>query len=397
MLFDGIQPAPPDAILGVTEAFRKDPRPFKINLGVGVYMDDAGATPVLQCVRRAEQQLARNSASKSYLPIAGLEEYNRFVQELVLGAHAAHGGTAHTAQTPGGTGALRVGAEFLRARAGARRVWLSAPTWANHRGIFTAAGFEVVEYPYYRAASQDLDAERMLDALRTVPAGDVVLLHACCHNPSGIDPDAAQWWAVAELAAAQRWLPFFDFAYQGFGAGLNEDRVGLEPFLGRGLDLLVASSFSKNFGLYNERVGALTLLAAARGPAEAAFSQIKTVIRTLYSNPPAHGAALVAAIAADGALRQLWEDEVTAMRNRINGVRALWVERLRAAGAPRDFGFVARQRGMFSFSGLTDAQVQRLRDEKAIYMVGGGRVNVAGITAGNLDYLCGALVEVLRS
>lgn len=394
-----VAPAPPDAILGLTEAFKKDPRPEKINLGVGVFMDDAGRTPVLATVKQAEEDLQREETTKSYLPIAGLPAYGERVAELVFGPghEVVRSGRVRMAQSPGGTGALRIGAEFLRKFLPSSKAWLSAPTWPNHKGVFAAAGFGAADYPYYDPSSRGLAFGKMAEMLDGAPENDVVVLHVCCHNPTGVDLSADQWREVAAIAARRRWIPFFDFAYQGFGAGLEADRAGLLPFLETGLPVLVAASFSKNFGLYNERTGALALVASDPGEAAAWLTHVQALVRVLYSNPPAHGAAIVARILADPSERAAWEGEVDAMRGRIVSVRDALVQGLRARGVPVDFSFIRRQRGMFSFSGLTDAQVAFLREKKAIYMVGGGRINVAGITPRNLDYLCDSVAEVLRA
>jgi aspartate/tyrosine/aromatic aminotransferase len=398
MTLQTVTPAPPDVILGLTEAFKKDPRPHKINLGVGVFMDDEGRTPVLPSVKRAEEQLGRAETTKSYLPIAGLPEYGERVSELVFGARhtVLQAGRVRMAQTPGGTGALRVGAEFLHKFLPSSRVWLSAPTWPNHRGVFTAAGFAVTEYPYYDPTARGLAFGRLCGALDGVPENDLVVLHVCCHNPTGVDLANSQWREVAAIAARRRWIPFFDFAYQGFGAGLETDRAGLLPFLETDLPVLVAASFSKNFGLYNERAGALALVAPNAAMASAWLTHVQTTVRVLYSNPPAHGAAIVARILGDAGERAAWEQEVGAMRVRIVSIRDAFVKGLRRRGAPVDFSFIHAQRGMFSFSGLNEPQVAFLREKKGIYMVGGGRINVAGITTRNVDYLCDSIIEALR-
>ncbi|HOW97933.1 MAG TPA: amino acid aminotransferase [Kiritimatiellia bacterium] len=399
MNLNRVPPAPPDAILGLTEAFKKDPRPEKINLGVGVFMDDTGRTPVLPTVKQAEEDLAREETSKSYLPIAGLPAFGERVADLVFGAghEVVRSGRVRMAQSPGGTGALRIGAEFLRKFLPSSKAWLSAPTWPNHKGVFSAAGLPVADYPYYDPASRSLAFGKMAEALDSVPENDVVVLHVCCHNPTGADLSADQWREAAAIAARRRWIPFFDFAYQGFGAGLEADRAGLLPFLQAGLPVLVAASFSKNFGLYNERTGALALVAPDAAEAAAWLSHVQVLVRVLYSNPPAHGAAIAARILGDPLARADWEREVDAMRGRMVSIRDALVNGLRARGAPVDFSFIHAQRGMFSFSGLSDAQVAFLREKKAIYMVGGGRINVAGITTRNLDYLCDSVVEALRA
>ena len=392
-MFSNLQPAPPDAILGLTEAFRLDASPCKVNLGVGVYKDDAGGTPILECVKEAERRLAATETTKTYLPISGSPAYGRHVQALLFGAEVPD--RARTAHTPGGTGGLRVGGDLIRELSPAASVWLSRPTWANHQAVFAASGLAIREYPYYRPERHDIDFDALRETLDGVPAGDIVLLHVCCHNPTGVDLTGAQWSEVARLAAARGWIPFLDFAYQGFGDGLAEDAAGLQPFLAAGLEFFVASSFSKNFGLYCERAGALTLVARSAAEAETAFSHLKVSIRRNYSNPPAHGGNIVATILGDDALRACWLRELAGMRDRIRAMRSALVAGLAARGVAQEFSFIERQRGMFSFSGLSDEQVARLRTERSIYIVRGGRINVAGITTRNLDYLCDAVAEVL--
>jgi aspartate/tyrosine/aromatic aminotransferase len=396
-MFADLTPAPPDAILGLTDAWKKDPNPLKINLGVGIYKDNRGQTPVLEAVKTAEGRLLAAASTKAYMPIGGAPEYAALTQELALGARhpAIVEGRVRTAHTPGGTGGLRVGADFLRKLRPGATVWVSRPTWANHKGIFESAGFAVKEYAYYRAARRDLDFDAMMSDLATVPAGDIVLLHVCCHNPTGVDLDAAQWEQVAALAGEKGWLPFLDFAYQGFGDGLEEDRTGLLAMVGACPELLVASSFSKNFGLYQDRTGALSVFAANRAAADAAFSHIELAIRVNYSNPPAHGGLIVSAILSDEPLKTQWLEELAAMRHRIATVRGEFVEALRARGVKTDFSFITRQKGMFSFSGLSDEQVARLRDQHSIYIVKGGRISVAGISSQNLPCLVDAIADVI--
>lgn len=396
-MFESISAAPADPILGLADLFRADDRPHKINLGIGVYKDETGNTPVLTSVKKAEQYLLENETTKNYLSIDGLADFARCTQELLFGAESAliATGRARTAQTPGGTGALRVAADFLAAQTGVRRVWVSNPSWPNHKNVFNAAGLEVCEYAYYDAEQHQLDFDGMLAALQEAKAGDVVLFHGCCHNPTGIDPTAEQWQQLAQLSLAKGWLPLFDFAYQGFARGLNEDAEGLRIFAAAHQELIVASSYSKNFGLYNERVGAITLVAADGATADTAFSQVKYTIRANYSNPPAHGAAVVATILSNQALRTIWEQELTDMRQRIQRMRQLFVNTLAEKGAARDFSFIIQQNGMFSFSGLTKDQVIRLRDEFGVYAVNSGRVNVAGMTPDNMSALCEAIVAVL--
>ena len=396
-MFATIVAAPPDPILGLTEAFKKDNNPDKVNLGVGVYKDARGQTPILASVKSAEERLLASENTKNYLPIDGQPEFDRATVELLFGAdHAAiAAGRTVTAQAPGGTGALRVAADFIASTLGKRTVWLSDPTWPNHPQVFNAAGLPTAVYPYFDKGSNGVAFDALLTALADAPEGDVVVLHGCCHNPTGVDLGPEQWRALGEVLAARNLLPLVDFAYQGFANGLAEDAAGLHILAERCDSLLVASSYSKNFGLYNERVGALTLVAPNEAQAATALSHIKRVARANYSNPPAHGGAIVAAVLNDPALRARWEAEVAEMRQRINTMRHLFVETLQEKGVKRDFSFIAHQRGMFSFSGLTPAQVKELRDRFAIYIVGSGRISVAGMTDANMDYLCSAIADVL--
>jgi aspartate/tyrosine/aromatic aminotransferase len=397
-MFETINPAPEDSILGLTVAFQKDSNPNKINLGVGVYKDGNGQTPVLATVKEAEERLLRSEATKSYLPIDGLAAYAALSQQIVFGSghDILAAGRAATVQTPGGTGALRVAADFVRRISPQATVWLSDPTWPNHPNVFASAALQVQTYPYFEAETNSVAFDRMMAALETIPTGDVLLLHACCHNPTGADLSPQQWQAVAAVCAERGVLPLLDFAYQGFGDGLDEDATGVRFVAEQCRELLVAGSYSKNFGLYNERVGALTLVAANSEAAEAAHSHLKICVRTNYSNPPAHGGQIVAEILGDPDLRQCWEAELADMRNRINDMRHLFVETLDELGAGRDFSFIAQQRGMFSFSGLTPEQVQALRERHSVYVVGSGRINVAGMTEANVERLCSAIVDVLK-
>ncbi|MBC8208327.1 MAG: aspartate/tyrosine/aromatic aminotransferase [Desulfobulbaceae bacterium] len=393
-----IQPAPPDSILGLTDEFRKDQNPSKVNLGVGVYKDDTGNTPVLRCVKAAEKELVEKQLSKSYLPISGDPAYAQAVQGLVLGgaSEVIAAGRAVTAHAPGGTGALRVGADLIHKFSSQAKVWVSSPTWANHNGIFGAAGFEIERYAYYNPESKGLDFDRMMDDLQRIPVGDVVVLHTCCHNPSGVDLGQDQWREVAALAAQKGWIPYLDFAYQGFGDGVNEDRFAVEQFAAVGIDFFVASSFSKNFGLYNERTGAITVVTPSAEEAAVAMSHLKSVVRTNYSNPPAHGGLVAATILNSQELHAMWLDELAQMRNRIVEMRKALVEGLAKQGVEGDFSFIAKQRGMFSFSGWSDDVVQWLRDNRSIYVVGGGRINLAGLTTSNIDYVCSAVADAMR-
>ncbi|MEN4768195.1 amino acid aminotransferase [Duffyella gerundensis] len=396
-MFEKIAAAPADPILGLADLFRADNRSNKINLGIGVYKDETGQTPVLSSVKKAEKFLLENETTKNYLSIDGLADFARCTQALLFGKNHAliTDQRARTAQTPGGTGALRVAADFLATQTDVKRIWVSNPSWPNHQNVFHSAGLEVCEYAYYDAQNHTLDFDGMLSALDKAQAGDVVLFHGCCHNPTGIDPTKEQWAQLAALSQQKGWLPLFDFAYQGFARGLEEDAEGLRIFADTHQELLVCSSYSKNFGLYNERVGACTLVAANADAAATAFSQVKYTIRANYSNPPAHGAAVVATILGNDALRAEWEQELTAMRQRIHLMRELFVKTLQEKGAQGDFSFIIRQNGMFSFSGLSKDQVVRLRDEFAVYAVNSGRVNVAGMTPDNMSALCAAIVAVL--
>ncbi len=396
-MFEKLDMAPADPILGLSAAFKSDSNPQKINLGVGVYQDDDGKTPILPSVAEAEKRIVSSSTSKSYLAIDGTPEYNHAVQALLLGEdhEISRSERAVTVQSPGGTGALRIAGDFISRHFPSARLWISQPTWANHPKIFQSAGIEVQTYPYFDSYNDGLDFSSMIETLATVPAGDVVLLHGCCHNPTGVDPTADQWEEIADLAHKAGWLPLVDFAYQGFGDGIEEDAAGLRALCRPGQELMVASSFSKNFGLYQERIGALTLVGQNSEAAARGLSHLKIAVRTSYSNPPAHGSAIVSEILADVSLRTNWEDEVAQMRARINGMRRLFVDTLAKKGAQRDFSFIARQRGMFSYSGLSDEQVKRLREEHAIYIVSGGRINVAGMTGTNMNVLCTAIASVL--
>ncbi|MCZ4339554.1 amino acid aminotransferase [Shewanella colwelliana] len=397
MIFNQVELAPADPILGLTDAFKADPRAEKVNLGVGIYKDESGQTPILQSVKLAEQKLLDTETSKSYLGIDGVQAYNSAVQTLLFGADhtVIEAGRAVTAQAPGGTGSLRVAAEFVVRNTDSRTIWVSNPTWANHNNIFESAKLTVKQYRYYDAATHGMDFDAMLADLDGAVAGDLVLLHGCCHNPTGIDLNLAQWEVIAQLCLEKELVPLFDFAYQGFGAGVEEDAQGLRVVANVVPELIIANSFSKNFGLYNERIGAVTVVAKCRETAEIAFSQVKSTIRGNYSNPPAHGALIVATILADETLCTLWESELQQMRERIAQMRVLFVEMLKAEGVEQDFSFISTQNGMFSFSGLNKTQVGRLRDEFGIYIVGSGRISVAGMTKDNMPIICKAIAKVV--
>ncbi len=397
-MFEHIQAAPPDAILGLSEAFNKDSNPKKVNLSVGVFKDESGKTPIPEAVKEAERRLLEREKSKSYLPIDGLAEFCQFTEQLLFGGQheAVTGKRTHTAQTPGGTGALRVAADFIHSHMPNATVWVSAPTWPNHPKIFQSAGLKTKEYAYFDAASHGVDIKGLLAAINQIPAGDVICLHACCHNPTGADPTAEQWKQIADAVYARGILPLLDFAYLGFGDGLQPDGVALRELARPGVEMLIASSYSKNFGLYNERVGALTVVTKSAEAATKVASQVKSTIRTNYSNPPSHGGAIVREILADAALRTQWENELAEMRNRINGMRKLFTETMAKKLPSRDFKFIEKQRGMFSYTGLTAQQVDLLKEKFGIYAVRDGRINVAGITTSNCEPLCDAIAAVIK-
>ncbi len=396
-MFEHLQTAPDDPILGLMARFRADARAERIDLGVGVFRDADGHTPILDCVRAAEQMRLAEETTKTYQGMAGDAEFNAAVESLALGDHAVlRDRRVFTAQTPGGTAALRVAADLLKRSRPDATLWLPDSTWANHAAVFRAAGLAMREFPYYDAANQTLRGDAMLAALAEVPANDVVVLHACCHNPSGVDVPAELWPAIADLAQKRGFLPFIDMAYQGFGEGLDADAQGPRLLAAQLPELLLATSCSKNFGLYRERTGAISLVAANPTQAAAAGSVLLTGVRNIYSMPPAHGAAIVARILTRPALRTQWLQELTAMRERIAAMRSGAVAALAAAGANRDFGFIARQHGMFSFLGLTPAQITRLRDEFAVYMLDSSRINIAGLAPRNLDHFAHAVASVLR-
>jgi aspartate/tyrosine/aromatic aminotransferase len=397
-MFADLEPRAPDAILGLMERFRADPRPDKVSLAAGVYVDATGSTPILETVREAEARLLEHQTTKVYKPIDGDAAYLGPVRDLVFGAHhpAVDARRIALLHTPGGTGALRVAADLVHALRPGAAVWLSTPTWPNHPQVFEAAGLPVRTYPYL-GADGELDLDAMLGVLRGVPAGDVVVLHASCHNPSGIDPQPAQWAAIASAITESGALALLDFAYQGFADGLEEDARGVLSLVEQGRTMLVASSFSKNFALYDERVGALSIVGADATETAALLTHAKGVVRANYSTPPAHGGEIVATILGDETLRARWAEEVGAMRDRINTNRRHLVAGLQKAGTPGDHERLLRQRGMFSLLALGEERVARLRDEFAIYVVGKGRINVAGLTDRNLEPVCRAIAAVTAS
>ena len=396
-MFENVQIAPPDPILGLTETFKADPNPNKINLSVGVYKDANGETPVLKTVKEAEKRILEQEKSKGYLPMTGEPAYCAQVQELLFGEghEIIENQRAATAQCPGGTGALRVVGDYVHLLHPEAKIWLSNPTWANHKTIFGAAGLECKEYAYRDPKTNGLDFAAMYESIKTIPQGDVILLHGCCHNPTGIDPTPDQWAKIGDLLAEKGVVPLVDFAYQGLANGIEEDRLGLLELTKRVKQMFVCSSFSKNFGLYRERTGALTVVADDKAQADTVMSQVKLRIRYNYSNPPSHGGQIVAVVLGDEELKAQWIEEVADIRNRINEMRHLFVKTLKDKGVKEDFSSIIDQRGMFSFSGLTKDQVARLRDEFSIYIVGSGRINVAGMTHDNMDRLCNAIKAVL--
>lgn len=397
-LFAAVEMAPRDPILGLNEQFAADPRPEKVNLGVGVYYDDDGKLPLLQCVRQAEARLMEKPAPRGYLPIDGMPAYDNAVKALVFGADSdvVRSGRVATVQALGGTGGLKIGADFLKKLNPAAKVLISDPSWENHRALFANAGFAVDTYAYYDAAARGVNVEGMLASLRAAAPGTIVVLHACCHNPTGYDLTPGQWDAVVAVVKERGLVPFLDMAYQGFGHGIAEDGAAVRKFVEAGLDAFVATSFSKSFSLYGERVGALSVVCASKDEAERVLSQLKIVVRTNYSNPPTHGAAVVATVLNTPELRALWEQELAGMRTRIKAMREQLVQGLKDAGVTQDMSFITRQIGMFSYSGLTKEQMQRLRSDFGVYGTDTGRMCVAALNSRNIGYVCRAIASVLR-
>ena len=396
-MFDAVEMAPRDPFLGLNEQFNADPNPAKVNLGVGVYYDDNGKLPLLACVAAAEKQMLEAPKARGYLPIDGIAAYDKAVQGLVFGADsdAVKGGRIATVQGLGGTGGLKIGADFLKKVEPTAQVLISDPSWENHRALFTSAGFTVGTYPYYDAAAKGINFDGMLAALNGAAKGTIVVLHACCHNPTGYDITPAQWTQVVQVVKARELVAFLDMAYQGFGEGIAEDGAVIEQFLAADIDFFVSTSFSKSFSLYGERVGALSVVCASKDEAARVLSQLKIVIRTNYSNPPTHGAQVVATVLTTPALRVMWEEELAGMRVRIKAMRGALVEKLRAAGIKQDLGFITRQKGMFSYSGLTKEQMQRLRSEFGVYGVDSGRICVAALNSKNIDYVVTSIAKVI--
>jgi aromatic-amino-acid transaminase len=396
-LLAGVEMAPRDPILGVTEAFVSDPNPSKVNLGVGVYYDDGGKVPVLECVRRAEQKIAEQPLPRNYLPIDGLQAYDRAVQELVFGkdSPALREQRIVTVQTLGGTGGLKIGADLLRRLKVNEQIWISDPSWENHQALFDYAGYKVQSYPYYDPASHGVKFDAMMDALGKLPAGTVAVLHACCHNPTGVDLSPEQWEEVIKVVNARGLVPFLDIAYQGFADGLDADAAAVRRFTAACPAVFVSSSFSKSLSLYGERVGALSIVTRSAEEAARTLSQLKRVIRTNYSNPPTHGGQAVIAVLTSPELRSLWDRELGQMRDRIKVVRKQLVDKIREFRSDFDFSFVVRQRGLFSYSGLTKEQVKRLREEYSLYALDSGRICVPALNSHNVDRVAKAIASVL--
>ena len=396
-IFSAVEMAPRDPILGLNEAFGADTRTTKVNLGVGVYFDESGKIPLLDAVKRAEKTRIESAPARGYQPIEGTPAYNQAVQQLLFGKDSSllAEGRVVTIQALGGTGALKVGADYLRRLLPNAKVYISDPSWENHRALFEAAGFTVESYPYYDASARGVNFQEMKDCLNALPAGSIIVLHACCHNPTGADLTESQWREVIDVMKARGLVGFLDMAYQGFADGITEDALALNLLAASGLQFFVASSFSKSFSLYGERVGALSAVTASKDESSRVLSQIKRTIRTNYSNPPTHGGAVVAAVLSSPELRQVWETELAGMRSRIRTMRQSFVEKLKAKGVAQDFSFIIQQRGMFSYTGLSADQVARMQNEFGVYAVSTGRICVAAMNTRNLDYVVDAVAAVL--
>ena len=397
-IFAAVEMAPRDPILGLNEAFNADTRATKVNLGVGVYFDDNGKIPLLAAVKSAEEARLKSAPPRGYQPIEGAVAYNQAVQNLLFGATSplVTEGRTVTAQALGGTGALKIGADFLKRLKADAKVYISDPSWENHRALFESAGFAVETYPYYNAATRGVNFDGMMSCLNSLPAGSIIVLHACCHNPTGADLSDAQWKEVVAACSSRGLVPFLDMAYQGFAEGIAQDAVAVNQFAASGLQFFVSSSFSKSFSLYGERVGALSIVASSKEEAGRVLSQLKRVIRTNYSNPPIHGGAIVAAVLSDASLRQMWETELAGMRDRIRAMRTGLVEQLKVAGVAQDFSFVVQQRGMFSYTGLNADQVERLKNEFGIYAVSTGRICLAALNSKNIGYVAQSIATILK-
>jgi aromatic-amino-acid transaminase len=398
-LFSSVQLAPKDPIFGLTEAYNADQRPSKVNLGVGVYYTDEGKVPLLRAVLEAEKEVVAKEAPRAYIPIEGPNPYNSAVQNLLFGKDSAliQAGQVVTAECLGGTGALRVGGDFVKRLEPTAKAAISSPSWENHRGIFEAAGYEVLEYTYFDPKTRGVDFDGMVKSLESFPAKTLVILHACCHNPTGADLTKDQWKTIISICQQKQLIPFLDIAYQGFADGIEEDGAAVRMFANSGMSFFVSSSFSKSFSLYGERVGALSIVTQSKEESARVLSQLKRVIRTNYSNPPTHGAAIVATVLNSPKLRQMWEDELAQMRERIKSMRHGLKEKLAAAGISHDFSFIEAQRGMFSYSGLTADQVGKLQEQDGIYALSTGRICVAALNTKNIDRVAQAIARVLMS
>jgi aspartate aminotransferase len=395
-VFSSLKQQPADPILGLSVKFKADNNPLKIDLGAGIYKDAAGNTPVLDCVKTAERFRTEGESSKAYLGSAGSALFNEKMTALILGDSDLVGqNRIRTISTPGGTGALRIAGEFIGRCTPGATIWVSNPTWANHQGVFEAAGLTVKTYPYYDYENKCLDFAAMTEALEQIPSDDAVLLHACCHNPSGMDLNPEQWQQVAQITRDRGFMPVVDMAYQGFGEGIDADAFGLRLMAATVKEMIICSSCSKNFGLYRERIGACSIIGSSPAAADIINSVLLSVARVNYSMPPAHGAAIVETILSSGELTTQWHGELDDMRNRINAMRQLLVDNLLAQGVNRDFSFITRQQGMFSFLGIDPAQVQRLQDEASIYIVGSSRISLAAISTDNVEYLAKSIAKVL--
>ena len=396
-IFSSVEMAPRDPILGLNESFNADTRATKVNLGVGVYFNDDGKIPLLNAVKAAEKARLEAMPARGYQPIEGLGAYNQAVQNLLFGSDSPllAEGRVVTAEALGGTGALKVGADYLKRLLPNATVYISDPSWENHRALFESAGFPVASYPYYDATTRGVNFDAMKACLKTLAAGSIIVLHACCHNPTGADLSKEQWAEIITILRERNLVAFIDMAYQGFADGIAEDAVALNLFAASGLQFFVSSSFSKSFSLYGERVGALSVVTASRDESARVLSQVKRVIRTNYSNPPTHGGAVVAAVLSSKELRQMWEDELAGMRVRIRAMRSSLADKLKAKGVAQDFSFITQQRGMFSYTGLSAAQVARLQSEFGIYAVSTGRICLAALNTRNIDYVAEAIAAVL--
>lgn len=398
-MFKSIKMAPSDPILGLSNIYNVDKRINKINLGIGVYIDKSGNTPILLSVKRAEELLLQQETTKNYLNIEGIQSFNTATQSLLFGNNntVISKQNIRTVQAPGGTGALRIAADFIIHNTTSRRVWISSPSWVNHRNIFLAAGFEVYTYPYYDITTHLINFNELYESLKNVKDGDVVLFHGCCHNPTGVDPNIDQWNILSELSIKNHWLPLFDLAYQGLSTGLKEDIQGLHIFCKKNIELIVCNSYSKIFGLYNERVGACTIVANNHRDAAHSFSQLCSVIRANYSNPPAHGASVVSIILNDTALQSLWENELKCMREHIKRMRLLLEHTLQINNPNKNFNFISKQKGMFCFLGINENDVTKLREKWGVYLVGSGRINLSGLSNENVVRVSKAITEVYKN